>query len=172
MKGSQRVPRGDRRQAEAIARLVQAVKESPHLGAAVITGSFARGRVDPLSDIDLLLIANEGDFERAWKDRRKLHVTGCLLAWDNRSEDRPVGAHKWITPDLVLVECLISAPSGGARLAEPFEMLTGDRPLVERFPRRPPIDRSEMTPEGLHPVELAYDRLKEELRRHLGGHAR
>ncbi len=153
------------RQAKTIEQLVEVVEACPHLGAVVITGSFARGDVDPLSDVDLLLIAYEGAFLDAWGARQSLRVSGSLVAWDNYTPGQPVGTHKWVTSDLVLVECLISPPSGGARLAEPFATLAGDVSLVERFPRRSPIDRSEMSSDGLDPVEIAYDRLKEEIRR-------
>jgi hypothetical protein len=72
------------------------------------------------------------------------------------------GAHKWISPDLVMVECLVGEPDQ-IRVADPFVVLTGRPSLVSRLRRRPAIERAEMkTP--AHPVERNYDRLKTAVR--------
>jgi hypothetical protein len=69
----------------------------------------------------------------------------------------------------VLVECLLATPASGVRLAEPAAVLAGDRGLLDRFPRRPPVTRAEMAAHrvDVHPVERAYDQLKETVRRRL-----
>jgi len=110
------------------------------------------------------LIAPEGAFEQAWGYRTKLHITGSLASWDELHDETPeVGAHKWLTPDLVLVECLVSTPSSGVRLVEPFLLLAGPPDLPDRIARRKAISRSTMR-EAAHPVERAYDELKQAVR--------
>lgn len=116
----------------------------------IVVGSFARGDVDPLSDLDLVLVAPEDGFEAAWATREQLHGGSALVCWDQRDPGFvEAGAHKWITRDLVLVECLLTTVSSGVR-------------LLDRFPRRPPITRAEMEaqPLELHQVERTYDELK------------
>lgn len=114
---------------------------------AILIGSFAAGTADTLSDVDLFLLARNGSFEAAWARRREIGYADDLYAWDIRREDSPqVGTHKFFTQELVFVECLISTPSGGARLAEAFQVLVGDDELPDHLPRRRPIRRSEMRP--------------------------
>jgi hypothetical protein len=158
------------RQGPAVRLLADHVAASPHFGAAVLVGSFARGDADAVSDVDLLLITYEGHFRSAWETRQQLHVNGSLVAWDEQREDLPeVGGHRWLTPDLVLFEALISAPFGGGRLAKPYRLLTGEESLLAAFPQRRPIDRSEMCSREAHPVGVAYDRLKVAVRESRGG---
>jgi len=138
--------------------LIGRVGADPAFAAAVLVGSFAAGRADALSDIDLLLFAPDGGFAAAWERRHDLHVTGALIAWDERREpDREIGKHQWVTEDVVYVECLIATPASGCRLAEPYVVVAGVLPPT--VTRRPPIARSELT-FGPHPVERAYDMFK------------
>ena len=55
------------------------------------------------------------------------------------------------------------AASGPLRVAEPARVVLGDPAVLTRTTRRPPIRREEMT-ESAHPVESAYDKLKEAVR--------
>jgi predicted nucleotidyltransferase len=87
-----------RRQEPAIRSLADHVEHSPYLGAAVLVGSFAEGKADDVSDVDLFLITREDQFSEAWKSRHELHVTGALVAWDENEEEL-VGGHRWLTPD-------------------------------------------------------------------------
>jgi len=158
------------RQWPILERLIQRVEASPTLDGMVLLGSFARGVVDALSDLDLVLVVPDGGFEAAWAARAELRGGSMLAAWDQRDPGFPrAGAHKWITGDLVLVECLLATPSSGVRLAEPAAVLAGGRELLDRFPRRPPVTRAEMAahPLDVHPIERAYDQLKEDVRRTL-----
>jgi hypothetical protein len=160
------------RQWPTLDRLRRHVQTSPTLTGMILVGSFARGEVDPLSDLDLLLVAPEDGFEAAWARRADLHGGTALVAWDRRDPgfDR-AGAHKWITGDLILIECLITTVSSGVRLAEPAAVLVGDAELIDRFPHRPPVTRAEMAahPVELHAVERAYDELKAAARASGGG---
>jgi hypothetical protein len=70
-----------------------------------------------------------------------------------------------VTDDLVLVECLLAAPASGVRLAAPYRVVAGEAELADRFTARSPIQRTEMGLE-LHPVERAFDELKEVIRTH------
>lgn len=138
------------------------------LGVIVI-GSFASGRTDELSDLDLLIVAGEGRFAAAWQRRQQLHRGRVIDEWDvTLEEESAVGVHKWLTDDLVLVECLIAEP-GGVRLAPPYSVAVGPPTLSDLFPDRRPIERAEMTETGLHPIEVAYDRLKSAVRSHKQG---
>jgi Nucleotidyltransferase domain len=160
----------DTRQWPTLERLIEHVEASPTLDGMILLGSFARGQVDALSDLDLVLVVPDGGFEAAWAARAELRGGSTLVAWDQRDPGRTqAGAHKWITGDLVLVECLLATPSSGVRLAEPAAVLAGGRELLDRFPRRPPVTRAELAahPVDLHPVERAYDQLKEDVRRSL-----
>lgn len=151
---------------EGLARYVEA---SPHIGAMVLVGSFANGTADAMSDLDLIFLVHEGHFEPAWRRREELHVTGSVIHWDehggeSNEEPHGVGGHRWITPDLVVVESVVSTPQGGGRLAEPHKLVVGDPRLVQGFPKRPPIDRAEMTDEGAHAVDVAYGKFKDAVR--------
>lgn len=86
---SHRLPLDRYRQGPTIQRLADYITESPHFGAALLVGSFAEGRADALSDVDLIFIVNEGHFRKAWELRGNLHVTGALIAWDQQVEIFP-----------------------------------------------------------------------------------
>jgi hypothetical protein len=64
-----------------------------------------------------------------------------------------------------LVECLLAAPDSGVRLASPYRVVAGEPGLADRFGVRPPIQRAELSMD-VHPVEHAYDQLKEVIRAH------
>lgn len=147
---------------EALARYVE---DSADFGALVLLGSFAKGTADAVSDVDLFFITYRGRFEQAWAHRHELHVTGALVHWDEMEDElAEVGGHRWVTTDLVLVESVISAPQGGARLAAPFKVYGGDSSLVDAFPKRLPVGPGDMTDEGAHPVDVAYDAFKKAVR--------
>jgi hypothetical protein len=154
------------RQWPALERIRERVGASTTLLGLVLVGSFAAGTFDALSDLDLFLFAREDGFEESWARRHELHGDGALAVWDRRDPglDR-AAAHKWVTGDLVLVECLIATPSSGVRLAEPAVVVAGDPGLLGLVPRRPPVDRAELTRRPVaDPVERAYDDLKAAVR--------
>ena len=152
------------RQSAILAVLLEHITASSVLDGAILLGSFAHGTPDAVSDLDLLVCVRDGHFATAWQ-RTALQVTGAMVWWDQGLIPDRVGAHKWVTNDLVLVECLLAAPDSGVRLAPPYRVVAGDPGLAERFTVRPPIQRAEL---GLdvHPVERAYDQLKEVIRSH------
>ena len=136
-------------------------------------GSLVDGGGDALSDIDLLAVAAEGGFARAWAARDELSA-GALYAWDHvEDEDAEVKGHKWLTPDLVKVECLIATPSSGMRLAEPVAVVLGEVDLADRFSRTGQIPRDELEAYAaelretgaVDEVEARYGELKAALRR-------
>lgn len=152
------------RQDALLEGLADYVEASAAIGALIVVGSFAAGTADAVSDLDVFFPTYPGRFEDAWNHRRDLHITGSVIEWDVLDEQRDVVAgHYWLSPDLVLVEAVISEPDGGGKLAEPFTFVRGDPELLEQFPRRGPIDASEMTAAG-HPVDVAYDALKRAVR--------
>jgi len=153
------------RQLATLAALIEHVNASSRLDGAILLGSFAQGTPDAASDLDLIVCVPDSRFAEAWQQRTALQVTGAMVWWDQHLIPDRVGAHKWITNDLVLVECLLAAPDSGVRLASPYRVVAGDPGLAERFTARPPIQRAEL---GLdvHLVERAYDQLKEVIRSH------
>ena len=68
-----------------------------HASKAVLFGSFAKGRADPDSDIDLIVIAPEFDAESDFDTIENLWET-TLLA-DNRIEPIPCGEQEWESGD-------------------------------------------------------------------------
>ena len=153
------------RQLATLAALVEHISASSVLDGAILLGSFAGGTPDAASDLDLLVCVHDGHFATAWRQRTALQVTGALVWWDQHLIPDRMGAHKWITNDLVLVECLLAAPDSGVRLASPYRVVVGDPGLAERFTARPPIQPAELGLD-IHPVERAYDQLKEVIRSH------
>lgn len=149
----------------AVESVLDAVAGDPDVLGVLLLGSFAAGTADALSDLDLLLVAQDGRFNGVWQNRAAMHGP-ALRAWDLFAGDRPIGAHKWLTGELVLVECLIAEPGSGVRLAEPFVLLSGPADLPERLTWREPIPRSEVaTGEFVgDPVELLYDAFKRYVR--------
>jgi Nucleotidyltransferase domain len=151
------------RQWPTLQRLIEHVEASPLLDGMILVGSFARGEVDPLSDLDLVPVAPQDGFEAAWAAREELHGGSVLVAWDQRDPGfAHAGAHKWLTRELILVECLLATPSSGVRLASPAVVVAGDPGLLDGFPRRPAITGAEMKeqPMDVHPVEQTYDDFK------------
>lgn len=161
------------RQASVLTRLTERIGDDPALSGALLLGSLANGTGDELSDIDVLIVVREGWFEAAWSARSGLEGGEALVAWDDADPTRAeIGGHKWLTRDLVLVECLLATPTSGVRLAEPFSLLAGDASLPGLLERRAPIPRDELedfaqTRADLgraHPVETAYGRLASAVR--------
>jgi hypothetical protein len=136
-------------------------------------GSLVEGKGDELSDVDVVSVVRDGRFAEAWAARAELSA-GALYAWDHvEGEDREVKGHKWLTRDLVEVECLIATPASGMHLAEPIAVLAGESSLPERFLRSGPLPRHvvdsyarERRDSGeMHEVEARYGELMQTLRR-------
>ena len=153
------------RQLTTLAALIEHINASGWLDGAILLGSFARGTPDAASDLDLIVCVRHGHFAQVWQQRTALQVTGAMVWWDHHLIPGQMGTHKWVTDDLVLVECLLAAPASGVRLASPYRVVAGEPELADRFTARSPIQRTEM---GLdvHPVERAFDELKEVIRTH------
>jgi predicted nucleotidyltransferase len=162
-----------RRQWRVVLETVERAQQLPGFTAAILIGSFAAERADDLSDVDLVIAIADGSFADAWTRRNELHSDHTLFSWDVRPEpEREVGAHKWITRDLVLVEALLAAPAARARLADPHRILAGDATAVGGFNRTPPIERADLADyaaklarEGHTPdAQLRYEELVRTLR--------
>jgi predicted nucleotidyltransferase len=104
----------------------------------IALGSLADGEPDELSDLDLIAVAAPGRFEDAWAARAQL-AGDVLVAWEGPADpDREIRWFKWLTRDLVKVECGIAA-RGSRELAEPLAVLLGPPSLADGFPR---VDRA------------------------------
>lgn len=146
----------------------------PQLDGLLLLGSFAAGRADPISDVDLVAVVAEGEFDAAWGHRRDLQTPGTLYEWDVRVEsDGDAASHKWITQDIVKVECGFADASRSAmQLAEPYAVLVGDASVARRFPPLQPISSDvleayaqELRDKGMVPeIETIYGELRKALR--------
>lgn len=160
------------RQREALSSLRSRVEAHPGLLGAVLVGSMVTGKADAFSDIDCILVTGIGAFDDVWDDRCSLHEPTVPVCWDDcESSPSDTGAHKWFDSNAVLVECLITAPNSGVRLAPPHRVVAGPDGVTSYLEPRPPVERSEMrgVPVDLTrdvDVETAYDILKEAVRRH------
>ncbi len=155
---------GITRQLAALDDLLRRAAKVPEIEAVVLIGSLASGAADSVSDVDAIVIVRESSFDAGRQQRHALphRLSPGVLG----SPDRPtlgVAAHKWIDDSGVLVEVLIATASGPLRVAEPARVVLGDPAVLTRTTRRPAIRREEMT-ESAHPVESAYDKLKEAVR--------
>jgi predicted nucleotidyltransferase len=166
------------RQQKALDRLTRRIEATGSLEGAFVIGSLARGEGDELSDVDVFVVVAEGRFDDAWAARAELEGGEAIVAWDQLEPGRAnVGARKWLARDLVLVECLLTTPTSGAKLAEPHRLLTGPSDLAERVPRKPPIPREELEEYAqaqreagrTHPIQTAYDGLTRAVRAALRG---
>jgi hypothetical protein len=161
------------RQDSVLAGLSERIGHDSDLAGALLLGSFATRTADELSDVDVLVVVREGRFEAAWAARSRLEGGEAIVAWDDVDPARAdIGGHKWLTRELVLVECLLAAPASGVRLAEPFSLLVGDASLPDLLERRAPIAREELEDFAqkradlgrMHAVETAYEHLASAVR--------
>lgn len=113
----------------------------PEFDGLMLLGSFARGSADEVSDVDFVAVAENGRFAEAWERRHELETPGALVSWDVRDDDDiGAGSHKWITRDVVKVECgIVDATYGDMQLAEPYAVIVGDAEIAARFPPLAPI---------------------------------
>lgn len=143
--------------------LAHRIAQISSIEGLILIGSLAAGTADALSDVDTIAITTVTGFGTAWADRHRLHADSVCACWDITEPDHPdAGAHKWIGIDGVLVECLLTPPDSGVRLASPAQLITGDPDVIDKLPRRDPIVRTEMS--GGHPVEDSYDAFKKTVR--------
>lgn len=106
------------------------------IDGVIILGSFASGVADEFSDLDLVAVTVPGRFDQAWAARDHL-AEDVLVSWEERHGDTSLARwFKWLTRDLVKVECgIVDATSGERALAEPFVVVLGDPSVADRFPR-------------------------------------
>jgi len=155
---------GVTRQLAALDDLLRRAAKVPEVEAVILIGSLASGAADSVSDVDAIVIVGELSFDAAHQQRHAFHAASVPACWDHPiGPPSDVAAHKWIDGSGVLVEVLIATASGPVRVAEPARVVLGDPAVLTRTSRRPPIKREEMT-ESTHPVESAYDKLKEAVR--------
>jgi len=126
-----------------LARAVSRIEARRDLfSGALLIGSLSRGEGDAISDVDLVAVTQPGRWQEAWDARQSLS-SGALATFD-RSEGTPdIAGHSWLTPDLVKVECLITAP-GRMRLRGSAVVLVGDDDLLVAFERLPRHSRKEL----------------------------
>ena len=152
------------RQLAALDALVSRARHIPEVEAVILIGSLASATADAVSDVDAIVIVREFSFPAAYQQRHGLHAASVPACWDHLTDPpSDVAAHKWIDEQGVLVEVLFATTSRPLRVAEPVRVVLGDPAILGRTRRRPPIKREEMT-ESTHPIEAAYDRLKEAIR--------
>jgi Nucleotidyltransferase domain len=152
------------RQLAALDDLLRRAGDLPDVDAVILIGSLAAGTADPVSDVDAIVIVRESGFGAAVRQRHALHPASVAACWDQPGQpSSDPAAHKWFDQSGVLVEVLIATAAGPLRVAEPATVVLGDPATLARTHRRPPISRAEMGG-SVHPIEAAYDRLKEAVR--------
>ncbi len=153
------------RQLRQLALITERLAVMPEVLGAILVGSLAAGAADACSDMDLIVCTPDGVFAAAWNRRHDVHGESSLVCWDTGPvAGSEVAVHRWVTPDMVLVEALFASPASGARLARPWRVIVGQADVANRLAPRPPIDRSEFSRDGADPVDLAFDDLKKALR--------
>lgn len=142
----------------AIETTLAHLSDSDHVIAVLLVGSMASGTADAVSDVDLIALSDDGSFDQVWNRRTQLSER-AIYRWDV-SPRGAAGAHKWLTSDLVLVECLVGEIDA-IRVADPWIQLLG-ADISERITRREPILRAEVRGGGLvtDDIERLYDALK------------
>src|SRR6476469_4113446 len=94
------------RQWPLIVHAAETAATIPCLDGLLLLGSFSCGRADQISDVDLVAVVADGKFDEAWDHRHVFETPGTLYRWDARVEsDGDAASHKWITQDVVKVEC-------------------------------------------------------------------
>ena len=151
----------------------------PEVDGLLLLGSFAGGRADEISDVDLVAVAADGRFADAWARRRELETSGTLFQWDVRVDsDGEAASHKWFTREIVKVECgIVDAARSTFQLAEPYAVIVGDPSVAQRIPPLEPIPRDvleayaqELREKGMVPeVETRDGELRTALRRAIAG---
>jgi hypothetical protein len=153
------------RQHRHLALITERLALMPEVLGAILVGSLAAGTADACSDIDLIVATPDGRFAPGWERRHDAHGDSALACWDTGPDaGSEVALHRWVTADMVLVEALFASPASGARLAKPWRIIAGDQAMADSFEPRPPIDRAEFSRDAAHPVDLAFDDLKNALR--------
>jgi hypothetical protein len=162
------------RQWPIIAHVSERVGSMPEFDGLILVGSFAAGTADEISDVDFIAVAADGQFRAAWERRSELETEGALFVWDVVVDPAlDDGGHKWITRDVVKVECGIVDPArGDTPLAPPYAVIVGDPAIADRFPAMQPIPHEvleqyaqKLRDAGLVPeVETCYGELRRALR--------
>jgi hypothetical protein len=163
------------RQWPLIVHAAETAATIPGLDGLLLLGSFSSGRADQISDVDLVAVVADGKFDEAWDQRHNFETPGTLYRWDVRIEsDGDAASHKWITQDVIKVECGFADASRSAmQLAEPYAVLVGDESVATRFPPLEPIPDDvleayvqHLRDQGMVPeVETCYGELRRALRR-------
>jgi len=113
---------------ESVARCADSMKR---VDGIVLVGSFAAGSADELSDVDIWVVAAPGQLAVAWRNRHEL-AQEAFATWEDASR----GSFKWLTRDVVKVDCTVLDPAEAmVELAEPSVVLVGEPTLVDRFAR-------------------------------------
>jgi predicted nucleotidyltransferase len=167
------------RQWPLIVHAAETAANMAEVDGVLLLGSFAAGRADQISDVDLVAVVTDGRFDDAWARRRELETDGTLYRWDVHIEsDGDAASHKWITQDIVKVECGFADPARSAmQLAEPYAVIVGGESVATRFPPLEPIPpdvleayAQELRDKGMVPeVEAVYGELRRALRRAASG---
>jgi hypothetical protein len=162
------------RQWPLIVHAAETAANIEELDGLLLLGSFSSGRADQISDVDLVAVVADGQFQAAWARRREFETPGTLFQWDVHIESEgDAASHKWITQDIVKVECgFADATQSAMQLAEPYVVLVGDETVATRFPPLEPIPHDvleayaqELRDKGMVPeVETAYGELRRALR--------
>jgi len=92
----------------AIETVVNALRDEPSINALFLSGSYGNGLNDEYSDIDFVLVADEGatsDIAELWQ--QAIRLTGDIVLW-RHDNARPFLinciTHDWIRTDVVILK--------------------------------------------------------------------
>jgi hypothetical protein len=126
-----------------LAATVSRIESLPELFCGVLLlGSLSRGEGDAISDVDLAAVTQPNRWKEAWEARQQLS-SGALATFDRDERRVGVAGHNWLTPNLVKVELLITAP-GGMRLRGNTVVLLGEDDLFDAFEQLAPLSRQDV----------------------------
>lgn len=125
-------------QSDMIAKIADATRDVPGIKALFLSGSHANGLADAYSDIDFLLVADEGandDMSGAW--RTAISQLGeIILWWDRNTVPTLINA---ITDDWTRIDVIILKPDQmGAHTQEGLKPVFDHKAIYESLPAQKP----------------------------------
>jgi predicted nucleotidyltransferase len=107
-------------QAALLKRVIQVLSENKACLAAALVGSFAKGKADRVSDLDLLVCVEEGAEQAISAQISSLIDTqNIFFKFSGKHDERSVFI-KYIFLDFTSFEFHVGAPSAGIELRRPF----------------------------------------------------
>jgi len=126
------------RQRTLLNRIAAALRDTPDCTGAVVVGSFAQGRADRLSDIDLVAFCAEGTAANVFETiRQQIDAKQILMRFDGNHEAASP-FQKLILEDFTSIEFHVIAPCTALAIERPYiEIVDRNRYLETRVSPHP-----------------------------------